>query len=68
MKELGLIWFVGSQSSIDLTDVSFKVENDFAIIAMGSLTDKPINASDNILLTTVGRSKNTDMKFNEDIL
>ncbi|MGI6538121.1 MAG: hypothetical protein ACOX22_07300 [Caldicoprobacterales bacterium] len=58
--------FVGSQSSIDLTDVSFKVENDFATIAMSSLTDKPINASDNILLTTVGRSKNTDMKFNEE--
>lgn len=58
--------FVGSVPCIDLKDVSFEVKTDFATIAMSSLTDKPIYLSDNILLTTVGRSKNTDMKFNEE--
>jgi hypothetical protein len=58
--------FVGTVPAIELDGVKFKVETDFATIAMSSLTDKPINLSDNILLTTVGRSKNTDMKFNEE--
>jgi hypothetical protein len=58
--------FVGSVPCIDLKDVSLEVKTDFATIAMSSLTDKPIYLSDNILLTTVGRSKNTDMKFNEE--
>ncbi len=58
--------FVGSISKIDLTGASFEVKTDFATIAMSSLTDKPLEQSDNILLTTVGRSKNTGMRFNED--
>lgn len=58
--------FVGTVPAIELDGVKFKIETDFATIAMSSLTDKPMNLSDNILLTTVGRSKNTDMKFNEE--
>ncbi len=58
--------FVGNTPRIDLNGVSFNVKTDFATIAMSSLTDKPLDQTDNILLTTVGRSKNTDMQFNED--
>lgn len=58
--------FTGSVPQIDLKGVAFEVETDFASIVMSSLTDRPINSSDNILLTTVGRSENTDMKFNEE--
>ena len=35
---------------------------------MSSLTDKPITSSDNILLTTVGRAKNTDAQFEGDTM
>ncbi|HHW09666.1 MAG TPA: hypothetical protein GXX29_06810 [Firmicutes bacterium] len=58
--------FTGKVPRIELTGVSFAVKNDFATIALSSLTDKPINSSDNLLLTTVGRSENTGMKFNEE--
>ena len=58
--------FTGKVSRIELTGVSFGVKTDFATIALSSLTDKPINSSDNILLTAVGRSENTGMKFNEE--
>ena len=58
--------FVGSIPRIDLKGISFKVKTDFATIALSSLTDKPLHLSDNILLTAVGRSENTDMKFNEE--
>ena len=36
---------------------------DFAVIAMSSLTNDPISKSDNILLTTVGRARNTGALF-----
>ncbi|MBO4412144.1 MAG: hypothetical protein J5794_08180 [Lachnospiraceae bacterium] len=48
----------------------FKVESrtDFAVIALSSLTDDPISKSDNLLLTTVGRSRNTDSQFDGERL
>jgi len=36
---------------------------DVAVIAMSSLTDAPICDSDNILLTTIGRARNTGAQF-----
>ena len=41
------------------------VDTDFATIAISSLTDDPVSCSDNMLLTAVGRSENTNMKFND---
>ena len=38
-------------------------ETDFAVVALSSLTDAPIESSDNMLLTTVGRARNTDARF-----
>ena len=53
---------------IDLSGVSIKCDTDYAVIAMSSLTDKPICESDNILLTTVGRAQNTETKFAGDLM
>jgi hypothetical protein len=65
-KTKAVYGFVGKVPSIELKDINFEVQTDFATIALSSLTDSPINSSDNILLTTVGRSVNTDMEFNEE--
>lgn len=51
---------------IALDGLTIKCASDFAVIAVSSISDKRIEESDNILLTAVGRSENTDMKFNED--
>lgn len=58
--------FVGEAGTISLKGLKLKVKTDFATVAISSLTDSPITCSDNMLLTAVGRSENTDMKFNED--
>ena len=42
------------------------VKTEFAVIAISSLTDRPLRESGNMLLTTVGRADNTDCKYNED--
>jgi len=55
--------FLGKNSPIKLKGLTISSKTDFAVIAMSSLTDSPINKSNNILLTTVGRAKNTDAKF-----
>ncbi|NMA96384.1 MAG: hypothetical protein GX974_10125 [Clostridiales bacterium] len=57
--------FIGNVEEINLEGLKFTSKTDFATIALSSLTDDPINSSDNILLTAVGRAENTDMKFNE---
>lgn len=36
---------------------------DFGVIALSSLSDAPIEESDNMLLTTIGRARNTDAIF-----
>ena len=60
--------FLLKNGKIDLSGVSIKCDNDFAVIAMSSLTDDPIKTSDNILLTTVGRAENTDFKSENDFV
>ena len=48
------------------TEVSgFKVESnvDFAVVALSSLTDDPICKSNNMLLSAIGRTRNTDACF-----
>ena len=41
---------------------------DFAVVALSSLTDAPIEESDNLLLTTIGRAHNTDQVFDGEKL
>jgi len=55
--------FLGKNSPIKLKGLTISSKTDFAVVAMSSLTGSPINKSDNILLTTVGRAKNTDARF-----
>ncbi len=58
--------FLGEVGQLDLIDLSVQVKNDYAVLALSSLTDAPISQSNNLLLTTVGRAENTDMKYSED--
>ncbi len=54
--------------TIKLNGLTVRCNTDFAVIAMSSLTDEPIETSDNILLTTVGRACNTDAWFDGEKL
>ena len=56
--------FLQKNGKIELSGLTIDCKTDFAVIAMSSLTDKRIEESDNILLTTVGRAVNTGAKFN----
>ena len=58
--------FLGKNGEISLKGLSVKAESDFAVVALSSLTDADINASDNLLLSTVGRARNTDARFEGD--
>ena len=48
---------------ISINGLSVDCKTDFAVVAMSSLTDDPIKTSDNILLSTIGRARNTDARF-----
>ncbi|MBR5738781.1 MAG: hypothetical protein IKY02_02200, partial [Lachnospiraceae bacterium] len=46
--------------------MSVKGGTDFAVIALSSLTDDPISKSPNMLLSTIGRARNTGAQFDGD--
>ena len=54
--------FLSKIGELKLQGMTVRSETDFAVIALSSLTDSPIHSSDNLLLTTVGRAVNTEMK------
>lgn len=54
---------VKQSCGISLEGLTVDCKTDFAVVALSSLTDDPICKSDNILLTTVGRARNTDAVF-----
>ena len=60
--------FLLKNGKLDLSGVSVDCKTDFAVVAMSSLTKEDICHSDNILLTAVGRAKNTDSKFEGDLM
>ena len=60
--------FLGKKGATQLNGVSVDCKTDFAVIAMSSLTSEDICHSDNILLTTVGRAKNTGFQAKGDKL
>ncbi len=60
--------FLGKNDYVDLSGVKINCDTDFGVIALSSLTDEDITASSNILLTTVGRARNTDSKFVGDLM
>jgi hypothetical protein len=55
--------FLQKNGEITLQGMTVKAQTDFSVIAVSSLTDEPIHKSDNMLLTAVGRARNTDAKF-----
>jgi hypothetical protein len=55
--------FLQKNGEIALGGMTVKAATDFAVIAVSSLTDEPIERSDNLLLTAVGRARNTDARF-----
>ena len=59
---------LGHNPHIKLNDLEVDCKTDYAVIAMSSLTNAPLNSSDNILLTAVGRAENTDAKFSGELM
>ena len=55
--------FLAKNGTIELSGMSVKSETDFAVVALSSLTDECTCTSGNMLLSTIGRAKNTDAKF-----
>lgn len=60
--------FLAKNGVQQLNGVSIDCKTDFAVVAMSSLTDDAITSSNNILLTAVGRARNTDSKFEGDLM
>lgn len=48
---------------VHLNGLSIECQTDFAVIAMSSLTDDPIETSKSILLSTFGRARNSGAQF-----
>ena len=51
---------------IHLNGMSVDSYTDFGVVALSSLTDEPIEKSDNMLLSAIGRARNTNMQFDGD--
>ena len=56
--------FVGDVGLIELDGLNLDVKTPFATIALSSLTNEPIDQSDKLLLTAVGRAENTGFLYN----
>ena len=50
-------------AGLELNGLGVTCSTDFAVIALSSLTDDPIEKSDNMLLSAIGRARNTDAVF-----
>lgn len=57
--------FLGEQAKISLKGLALEVTTDYAVIALGSLTDQPLEDSASILVTAVGRCQNSEPLFDE---
>ena len=51
-----------------LTDMTLSGKTDFGVVAISSLSDAPIRESDNMLLTAIGKVRNTDQTTEGDAL
>ena len=57
--------FLGGAGEVALHGLKLKVKTPFAVVALSSLDDGPIEQSANILLTAVGRADNSNARYNE---
>ncbi len=55
--------FFDKQDTVSTDNVTVKVNNQFATIAVASPTDDPIQTSNRLFLTIVGRAENTDFAY-----
>lgn len=55
--------FTRALSGIAMDGMEVVGKTDFGVIALSSLSDAPIEESDNMLLSTIGRARNTDACF-----
>ena len=60
--------FLAKNGELELSGVKIDCKTDFATIAISALDDNGICSSDNMLLTAVGRAKNTDSKFEGELM
>ena len=58
--------FLNAAGEIQLKGLKIKCHNEYAVIALSSLTDAPITESENILLTVVGHADNTGAVYNDN--
>jgi len=58
--------FLGAAGPVSLTGMDVTVRNEFAVVAVSSLAGSPIDGSENLLVTAVGRADNTGCRYNED--
>jgi hypothetical protein len=57
---------LGKAGDVALNGLTLKVKTPFAVIALSSLEDEPLERSANILLTAVGRADNSNARYNDD--
>lgn len=55
-----------TNAAIQLDGMGVTCFTDFGVIALSSLTDDPIAQSDNLLLSAIGRARNTGAQFDGD--
>lgn len=60
--------FLAANGKIELRGMAVDCATDFAVLAVSSLSDAAISESDNILLTAVGRAKNTGAVFDGETM
>jgi hypothetical protein len=58
--------FLGETDPIELDGLKLTVRTGFAVLGLSSLTDEPLNRSDHMLLTAVGRADNTGARYNPE--
>ncbi len=58
--------FLAADGPVYFQGLALEVTTDFAVIALSSLTDDPLDRSSSILLTAVGRCDNTDAQYDPD--
>jgi len=58
-----LVGFTEARNTFNLDDITIRPRTPFAAIYVTSLDDEPIRSSKSMLVTTIARARNTDMKL-----
>jgi hypothetical protein len=58
--------FLGEAGTVQLTGLALNVKTDFATVAISSLTGDPIDRSESLLLSAVGRCDNSGAKYDDE--